>query len=164
MRHCERSAAIHKGAPCRSHASSGEPTLLVSAVSRYLPWFRAADAEASARITLRGRPPPQGPSLREAYLPFNIASALAVLGLVALAAWVRRARLIAWSVALLLVAVTLVAILQVMGLNARMLSAFAPDVALVMTVALVLLCLPAALGAGSWTRRFIAGSPIAPPT
>ena len=113
---------------------------------------------------LRGQPPPQGPSLREAYLPFNAAAALALLGLVALARWVGRARRIAWSVVLLLVAIAIVVALQVMGLNARMLSAFAPDVALVVAVALVLLCLPAALRAGAWTRRFIAGSRIAPPT
>ena len=113
---------------------------------------------------LRGQPPPQGPSLREAYLPFNAASALALLGLVALARSVGRARRIAWSVVLLLVAIAIVVALHVMGLNAQMLSAFAPDVALVMALALVLLCLPAALRAGAWTRRFIAGSRIAPPT
>ncbi len=113
---------------------------------------------------LRGQPPPQGPSLREAYLPFNVASALVLLGLVALARWVGRARSIAWSVVLLLAAIAIVVALQVMGLNARMLSAFAPDVALVVAVALVLLCLPAALRAGAWMRRFIAGSQIAPPT
>ena len=113
---------------------------------------------------LRGQPPPQGPSLREAYLPFNAASALALLGLVALATWVGRARRIAWSVVLLLVAIAIVVALQVMGLNARMLSAFAPDVALVVAVALVLLCLPAALWAGAWMRRFIAGSRVSPPT
>ena len=112
---------------------------------------------------LRGQPPPQGPSLREAYLPFNAASALALLGLVALTTWVGRARRIAWSV-LLLVAIAIVVALQVMGLSARMLAAFAPDVALVVASALVLLCLPAALRAGAWMRRFIAGSPIAPPT
>lgn len=112
---------------------------------------------------LRGQPPPQGPSLREAYMPFNAASALALLGLVALARRVGRARRSAWSVVLLLVAIAIVVALHVMGLNAKMLSAFAPDVALVMAFALVLLCLPAALRAGAWTRRFIAGSRIAPP-
>ena len=68
-----------------------------------------------------------------------------------------------WSVVLLM-AIAIVVALLVMGLSARMLSAFAPDVALVVAAVLVLLCIPAALRAGSWMRRFIAGSRIAPPT
>ena len=53
-------------------------------------------------------------------------------------------------------AVAIVVTLWMSGLNASMLAAFAPDVAGVVAVALLLLCLPAALRAGAWARRSIA--------
>lgn len=112
---------------------------------------------------LRGQPPPQGASLRQAYLPFNAACAAVLTVLVALAGWVRRERRRAWSLLLLLVAMAIVVVLQVKGLNASMLSAFAPDVALVIAAALVLLCLPAAGRAGAWVRRFAAGRRVDAP-
>jgi hypothetical protein len=112
---------------------------------------------------LRGQPPPDGPSLQEAYLSFNTACGIAVVVLIALSGWAARARRIAWSVMLLGVAVAIVIALWVSGLNARMLSAFAPDVALIMATALVLLCFPAALRAGSWAHRALEGARQRPP-
>lgn len=112
---------------------------------------------------LRGQPPPVGPSLQQAYLLFNTVCAITVIVLVALAGWAARARRIAGSVLLLALAVAIVIALWVSGLNARMLSAFAPDVALVIAAALVLLCLPSALRAGAWARRAFAGSNQRPP-
>ena len=73
-----------------------------------------------------------------------------------------RALLITLSGALAL-AVAIVIALWVYGLSARMLSAFAPDVALVTAAALVLLCLPAALRAGIWARRAFVGTRQRPP-
>jgi CubicO group peptidase (beta-lactamase class C family) len=113
---------------------------------------------------LRGQPPPQGPSLRQAYLPFNVACALALAVLLALCGWAARTRRLAGSVALLLLAITVVVALQVLGLSASMLRAFAPDAALVVAAALVLLCLPAALRAGAWVRRASTGRRAAGPT
>jgi CubicO group peptidase (beta-lactamase class C family) len=102
---------------------------------------------------LRGQPVPQGPSLRRAYLPFNVASALVVGALGGLAWWAARTRRARWAAVLLLMAVALVAALQWAGLNAAMLSAFAPDFALVVAAVIGLLCLPAAWHAGAWARR-----------
>lgn len=107
---------------------------------------------------LRGQPPPTGPSLQEAYLPFNAACAVAVFTLIALCGWAVRARRSAWTLVLLGVAIALVITLSVLRLNARMLWTFAPDVALVVAAALVLLCLPAALRGGAWARRAFAGT------
>ena len=112
---------------------------------------------------LRGQPPPVGPSLQQAYLLFNTACGITVVVLIALAGWSARARRIAWSVILLALAVAIVIALWVYGLSARMLSAFAPDVALVTAAALVLLCLPAALRAGIWARRAFVGTRQRPP-
>jgi CubicO group peptidase (beta-lactamase class C family) len=105
---------------------------------------------------LRGQPVPQGPSLRRAYLPFNAACALGVVALAGLAGWAGRTRRVRWALALLLTAVALVIALQVLGLNAAILWAFAPDFALVVAAVLVLLCLPAAWHAGAWARRCLA--------
>jgi CubicO group peptidase (beta-lactamase class C family) len=105
---------------------------------------------------LRGQPVPQGPSLRRAYLPFNAACALGVVALAGLAGWAGRTRRVRWALALLLTAVALVISLQVLGLNAAILWAFAPDFALVVAAVLVLLCLPAAWHAGAWARRCLA--------
>jgi CubicO group peptidase (beta-lactamase class C family) len=107
---------------------------------------------------LRGQPPPKGQSLQQAYLPFNTASVIAVVVLIALSGWAARTRRVAGSVVLLGGAIAIVISLWVYGLNARMLSAFAPDVAVVVAAALVLLCLPAALRAGAWTRRAFGGN------
>jgi CubicO group peptidase (beta-lactamase class C family) len=102
---------------------------------------------------LRGQPPPQGPSLRDGYLPFNAACAFALVALLVLAGWAARARRGSWSVVLLVTAIGILAALQAMGLGAKVLSAFAPDFALVVAAALVLLCLPATLRAGARMRR-----------
>ena len=102
---------------------------------------------------LRGQSPPTGPSLQEAYLPFNAASAIAVAVLMALSGWVSRSRRMAWAMALLGVAVAAVITLSALGLTANMLAAFAPDVALVVAAAVILLCLPAALHAWVWVWR-----------
>ncbi len=102
---------------------------------------------------LRGQPAPKGPSLREAYLPFNAASALVVVMLTASARWATRTRRATGWVVLLLVAIAMVAALRVMGISAAVLSASAPDLALVVVAAVALLCLPAALRAVAWARR-----------
>ena len=94
---------------------------------------------------LRGQPVPQGPSLRRAYFPFNAAAALVVIGLLALAWRAARARRARWSVGLLLIAIVMVLALHAIGLNAAILFAFAPDLALVLAAALALLCMPSAL-------------------
>lgn len=97
---------------------------------------------------LRGQPAPQGPSLRRAYLSFNILSVLALAGLAFLAWRASRARRVVWALALALVAVALTITLQVLGLSVMLLTAFAPDFALVLGAALLLLCLPAVLRGG----------------
>jgi hypothetical protein len=102
---------------------------------------------------LRGQSTPRGPSLQQAYLPFNAACAIALVSMIALSGWAARTRRIAWSVMLLGMALAIVIVLWVRDLNAKMLSAFAPDVALMVAVALTLLCLPAALHAAAWARR-----------
>lgn len=112
---------------------------------------------------LRGQPAPEGPSLQQAYRPFNMASAIALVVLIALSGWAVRTHRIAGPVVLLAGAVAIVIALWQSGLNARILSAFAPDVALVVAVALLLLCLPAALRAGNWARGAFAGPRQKPP-
>jgi CubicO group peptidase (beta-lactamase class C family) len=102
---------------------------------------------------LRGQPPPQGPSVRQAYLPFNTACAFALVVLTALTVWAARTRRRAWPVVLLGVAIAIGVAGWVYGLNPRVLWAFTPDVGLVVAAALVLLCLPAALSAWAWARR-----------
>jgi CubicO group peptidase (beta-lactamase class C family) len=108
---------------------------------------------------LRGQPVPQGPSLRSAYLPLNAAAAAAVIGTALLAWWAARTRRAVSSVLMVLMAIAVGLALQVMGLNAAILSAFAPDFALVLAVMGALLCLPGALRAWAWARRwFVRGS------
>jgi CubicO group peptidase (beta-lactamase class C family) len=102
---------------------------------------------------LRGQPAPQGTSLRRAYLPFNAAAALSVIVAAGMAWWAARARLARWAVLLALSAIALAIALQAMGLGAALLSAFAPDLALVLATVGLLLCLPAAWRVGSWARR-----------
>ena len=101
---------------------------------------------------LRDQPVPQGPSLRQAYLPFNAAASLVVVGLLALAWWAGRACRARWSLALLGSAIATVLALQATGLNAAILFALAPDLAGVLAAALALLCMPSALLAWSWAR------------
>jgi hypothetical protein len=113
---------------------------------------------------LRGQPPPQGPSLRQAYLPVTLACALALAVPGALCTWAARTRRWAGPLVLLLTALALVVALRVWDLSATMLWAFAPDIALVVAAALVLLCLPAALRAGAWARRSMVGQRNAVPT
>jgi CubicO group peptidase (beta-lactamase class C family) len=101
---------------------------------------------------LRGQPVPKGPSVLSAYLPLNAAAALAVIAMALLAWWAARARRALWSVSMFLLAITMLVALQVTGLSAAMLAAFAPDFALVLAALGALLCLPAALRAGAWAR------------
>ena len=116
---------------------------------------------------LRGQPVPQGPSLRRAYFPFNAAAALVLSGVLALAWWAARARRARWSVGLLLIAIVMVLALHAIGLNAAILFAFAPDLALVPVAALALLCMPSALlvrdRAWARIRRSSAGTRQRPP-
>ncbi len=102
---------------------------------------------------LRGQPVPQGPSLRSAYLPINAASAFVLIALILSAWWAARTRRAVGSGVMLLTAIALLVTFHVMGLNAKLLSAFAPDFALVLAVATALLCVPAAWRAGAWARR-----------
>ncbi len=115
---------------------------------------------------LRGQPAPQGPSLRDAYLPLNAAAAATVIAAALLAWWAARTRRAVWSVLMVLMALMAIAVglaLQVMGLNAAILSAFAPDFALVLAVAGVLLSLPFAMSALACARRAFARKSQRPP-
>ena len=112
---------------------------------------------------LRGQPVPQGPSLRQAYFAFNALVALVLIGLLALAWGAVRTRRARWSVGLLVIAIATVMALPAVGLNAAILFAFAPDLALVLAAALALLCLPAALRAIAWARRAMTGMGQRPP-
>lgn len=65
-----------------------------------------------------------------------------------------------------LLAVGVLLALQAMGLNAAILSAFAPDLALVVAVAMALLCLPAAWRAWAWAwahRAWVRSHGVRPP-
>jgi CubicO group peptidase (beta-lactamase class C family) len=93
---------------------------------------------------LRGQPAPGGPSIPSAYRVFNVAAALPVIGLAALAWWAARSRrkaTMAWSMAG--AAVMLAPAPQLLGLDPAMLMSFAPDFALTGVACLALLCLPA---------------------
>ncbi len=102
---------------------------------------------------LRGQPAPQGPSLRSAYLLVNAAAAFAVIAAALLVWWAARTRRAVWSILLVLMAIAAGLALQGMGLNATILSAFAPDFAVVLAALGILLCLPVVLRAGAWARR-----------
>jgi hypothetical protein len=85
---------------------------------------------------------PQGPSLREAYRPFNTIVSAALVALAALAWWAWPARA-AWpGVSLAVVAAALLAALYATGLRPALLAAFAPDLSLVLAAAAALLCWP----------------------
>lgn len=107
---------------------------------------------------LRGEPPPQGPSLRRAYLPFNAASLLIAIGVAALAQRAARAVRGRWSVVLLLAAIGMVVGLHWLGLSASLLAMFAPDLAIVFAAVGLLLCLPAAWRTAVWAQRTVARS------
>ncbi len=102
---------------------------------------------------LRGQPVPQGPSLRRAYLSFNVASALVLVALAFMAWRASRARGGAWASGLALLAVAMIVALPLVGLSARILTAFAPDFALVLATALILLCQPVVLRCSLWLQR-----------
>jgi CubicO group peptidase (beta-lactamase class C family) len=108
---------------------------------------------------LRGQPAPQGPSLRRAYLPLNAAAAAALIGAAWLAWWAAQTRCTVWSVLMVLLAIAMLVALQVMGLTAAILAAFAPDFALVLAAMGAWLSLPVALRTLAWARRaFVRGS------
>lgn len=102
---------------------------------------------------LRGQPPPQGPSLRGAYLPLNAAAAIGVIGTALLAWWAVRTRRARWSVLMALTAIAAGLGLHAMGFGATILAAFAPDFALILVGLGALLCLPLVLRAMARARR-----------
>ncbi len=91
---------------------------------------------------LRGKEPPQGTSLRAAYAKFTSVAALA-LAVVALPAWpALRARRAWGGVAMVVLAAALVIAALAAGLGPSLLWTFAPELALVLVVVLLLLCWP----------------------
>lgn len=62
-----------------------------------------------------------------------------------------------------MLAVAMLVALQKMRLNVTILSAFAPDFAMVLFVLAALLRLPAVLRAGTWIRRSFARNRLRPP-
>ncbi len=102
---------------------------------------------------LRGEPAPQRTSLRRAYLPLNLAAALVVAAVAALAWWVARTRRDMGPTLMGLLALTMLAALQVVDLGPTMLRAFAPDLALILAAVVVVLRLPAAWRVGAWAGR-----------
>lgn len=102
---------------------------------------------------LRGQPPPTGPSLRSAYRVFNAGSALTMVLSLALAWWASRPRR-RWAAPALAAAVTgLVGVLYATGMTPTLLAAFAPDLALVLAIVSIVLCLPLILRIGGWVRQ-----------
>ncbi len=94
---------------------------------------------------LRGQAPPQGVSLRVASAKFTAVAVLALTVVALLAWWAARARRAWGGIATALVGVTLVGATIAAGLGPSLLWAFAPEVALVLAVAVLLLCLPLAM-------------------
>jgi hypothetical protein len=91
-------------------------------------------------------------------------AALAVIGMATLGWRAARTRRAVWSTLMVPIAIAMGVLSQVMGLNAAILSAFAPDFALVLAAVVGLLCLPATLRAWAWARRsFIRSSGIERP-
>jgi CubicO group peptidase (beta-lactamase class C family) len=99
---------------------------------------------------LRGQQVPQGPSLRSAYLPLNLAAGIVLLASAALAWWASRTRRIGWALLMGLTVIVALVALQVTGLSPAMLAAFAPDLALVLALLCVFLLLPATIRAAAW--------------
>jgi CubicO group peptidase (beta-lactamase class C family) len=103
---------------------------------------------------LRGQPPQQGPSLRQAYLPFNVLVVVAVVSVGVLAGLAVRAPRSRWAWSLLGLAGATGLALQAWGLTPTLLAAFAPDLALALAVIGALLATPIALrAAGSWRHE-----------
>jgi CubicO group peptidase (beta-lactamase class C family) len=94
---------------------------------------------------LHGQAPPQGASLRVAYAQFTAVAVLALVFIALLAWWAARARRAWGGIALALLGVALVAAIMAAGLGPSLLWAFAPEVALVLAVAVLLLCMPLAM-------------------
>jgi Na+/glutamate symporter len=67
-----------------------------------------------------------------------------------------------WAIAMVLLALALAVALQFIGLGPAVLSEFAPDLALVLAAAGVLLCLPAALRTWRWGGDRLRGRGVAP--
>jgi CubicO group peptidase (beta-lactamase class C family) len=94
---------------------------------------------------LLGQPAPRGPSLRQAYWPFNAVAAAGVLG-AGIAAWrVARAQNWMWALWLALLAGVVLLGVFALGLGPALLASFAPDLALTTAVIAALLCLPLVL-------------------
>lgn len=104
---------------------------------------------------LQDQPPPQGPSLQSAYRIFNAASALAIAVSLALAWWAARSRR-GWSpLVLAFAAIALIAGTRAIGMSPSLLAASMPDLALVLAIMSILLCLPLVLHiAGSIHHSF----------
>ncbi|MBX3694303.1 MAG: beta-lactamase family protein [Steroidobacteraceae bacterium] len=102
---------------------------------------------------LHGQPPPAGPSLRSGYMAFNGGSALATTLSLALAWWASRPRR-RWAPLMLTIgAAGLIGGAYATGMTPTLLAAFAPDLAAVLAIVLVLLCLPLFLRMGGRLRH-----------
>jgi CubicO group peptidase (beta-lactamase class C family) len=141
-------------------------------VQRYLPWFRLVDEQAAARITLRhllnqtsglSRADGMAPLLGHVawmVLLFDAAVLAAVAVCAALAFWgARRGRHLVLPLAMLLAATAIVVAPALLGLGARGLAKFAPDLALAGVVCAVLLALPAVLRLSAALRRALQAKP-----
>lgn len=102
---------------------------------------------------LQGQPPPAGPSLRSAYRVFNAASALTIALSLALAWWASRSRR-RWPSSVLAFAVAaLIGGAYAMGMSPNLLAASVPDLALVLAILSILLCLPLILRIAGWIQH-----------
>lgn len=103
---------------------------------------------------LRGQAAPQGPSLREAYRPFNAIVAGVWVVLAALAWWATMRARRAWpALAMAVLAVAGLVALVASGLTPALLAAFAPDLTLALAVAALLLCVPIVWRSARSARR-----------
>lgn len=94
---------------------------------------------------LRGQAPPRGTSLRAATAKFAGLTMLALAAITLMAWWAARARHAWGRVALALIGVGLVIAPLAAGLGPSFLWAFAPELTVVLAVAVLLLCLPLAV-------------------
>lgn len=102
---------------------------------------------------LQGQPPPAGPSLRSAYQVFNVGSALAVMLSLAMAWWASRP-LRRWAPLVLTIgAACLVSGVYATGMTPTLLAASVPDLAVVLAIMSMVLCLPLILRIGGWARH-----------
>jgi CubicO group peptidase (beta-lactamase class C family) len=102
---------------------------------------------------LRAGSAPTGPSLRRAYWPFNAAAALGLIGTAALATAATRARRSGWAVAMAVLAAGMLVASATVGIDPKVLAAFAPDLACVLFAVGALLCVPASARAWHWAHR-----------